>query len=55
MKRCKKHYYGEVIQSSGFYWLICQDCGYKMQLVGIQKREQAEDIRLIENGKERSV
>jgi len=55
MPRCKKHYYSKYEQKSGFYWLICEDCGYKMQLVGIQKSEQAEAVRLRENGKERSV
>lgn len=50
MKRHEcKHYYDSVIQSSGFYWLICQECGYKHQLVGIQKREQAEEQRLLAN------
>ena len=43
-----KHYYNEVMQQAGFYWLLCE-CGYKMQLIGIQKREQAEEQRVLNN------
>jgi len=46
-----KHYYDRVEQRNSFYWLICQECGYKMQLIGIQKFEQAEEQRILNNKK----
>ena len=47
---CKKHYYDRVIQQAGFYWLVCVHCGWKKQLIGIQTLEQAEELRIVENG-----
>lgn len=49
MKNTCKHIFLKVIRNHGVYYIKCSKCGYKIEMIGVQTYEEAEQYRQDQN------